>query len=158
VNSLLCESGANLFARGWSDAAAIANNGVFARGFDQTICAERDLTHHRRVAHAQKDVVGSLGDFARRAARRSLPEFRHLLRFPARVRPQRDFVSGFEKMARHAIAHDAESEKSDLCQRLPPDVSIDFNKSCGARILAQEPLDTRATCLTSDHLHFAVAL
>src|SRR6185437_8254023 len=104
-------------ARRRADGARIDNRHSFSAAFENSILAEQNLLDHLRIADAEKNDVGMFRNFSRgRACHRA--RFACKLRsLRSCVRPDRDAVSGFQKIAGHRVAHESKSEESEFCHR-----------------------------------------
>ena len=83
--------------------------------FDDAVRAEDDLLGHGGVADAEEDAVGVLRHLLGCSAEPALFGGGQFFGLGGGVRPERHLVSGAKQIARHGIAHDSESEKSQLC-------------------------------------------
>ena len=84
---------------------------------DDPVVAQDHFPRHVGIADAKEDAVGVLCHLPRRIAEDALFVFGELARLFGGMRPERDLVSGAEKVAGHGVAHDAQSEESKICHK-----------------------------------------
>ena len=95
----------------------IDNRRAGLRAFDDAVSADDGRARHFGIADAKEEDVGIGGDFLGRRAEAPLFIGGEFTGFVRVVRPERDGVSGAEKVAGHGVSHQAESEKSEVCHK-----------------------------------------
>ena len=104
-------------AEGRADRARINHNQSLPGTLFDTFRAEDNGLRHRRITDANENALGVLCHLSGRGANLSSGFRSKLLSLRVCIRPERNFVPGFEKIAGHRGTHEAEAEKSKFCHK-----------------------------------------